>query len=537
MNKKIILIIIVIAIGAGFGIYQGFIRKEAQDLTLEKVSRGVIVQEISETGTVKAVEEISLSFQNPGRIEKIYVGIGQTVRAGQNLAKLDTGQLEIQLSEFQAALELSRIGLNQLLAGTSAEEIKLAETAVANNEIALFNARQNLEDVKAKANSDLNQAYEDGLTVLDTAYLKLSNALNTVSTIERTYFTRLDQESLRVRKKKNEIENALDNVKFHIGIARSDKSNPENIIDIALAEMENSLTIGVNALGVIRDICETPFYRNLVSDSDKTSLDIERASINTTLTSIVNSQQIISSTKLTNETSINSARAKVGSAEGQVQSAKDALNVKKAGPRQLDIDMHNARIKQAQAKNDLLKEQIEQALLKSPIQGKVTEINKKAGETIQIIDPIVSLISVDDFQIEVDIYEEDVVRVSIGYPVEIMPIAFPGQIFQGKVISINPTEKLIGRVVYYEVTIGFEEEMPEGLKPGMTADIRIITASKENVLIIPDDAIQEKNDKFIVQVFKDGLIQEREIEIGLQGEDDMIEVVFGLQEGEEVVIK
>ena len=61
------------------------------------------------------------------------------------------------------------------------------------------------------------------------------------------------------------------------------------------------------------------------------------------------------------------------------------------------------------------------------------------------------------FQVAVDIYEEDIVKVKIGNPVDIKLTAFPDKIFKGKVIAIDPAEKIIEGVVYYEVTIDFEE--------------------------------------------------------------------------------
>ena len=115
-------------------------------------------------------------------------------------------------------------------------------------------------------------------------------------------------------------------------------------------------------------------------------------------------------------------------------------------------------------------------------------------------------------------------------------IAFPDEIFPGKVISINPAEELIENVVYYTATISFEA-IPEGIRPGMTADLLIEIDSKENVLIIPEDAIVEKDGKSTVQIYQDEQIEEREIEIGLMGSDYMVEVISGLQEGEQVIVE
>ena len=176
--------------------------------------------------------------------------------------------------------------------------------------------------------------------------------------------------------------------------------------------------------------------------------------------------------------------------------------------------------------------------MRSPTSGQITEINKEKGETTQPASQsaVISLLPLTPFQIEVDIYEEDVVKVNIGNSVDISLVAFPDQFFKGELIIISPVEKLVDGVVYYEVKIEFKE-IPENIKPGMTADLTINTLSKENVLVIPVDAVIEKEDKKIVEVFKDGSIEEREVVTGLEDNDDMVEVISGLEEGENVIIQ
>ena len=293
-----------------------------------------------------------------------------------------------------------------------------------------------------------------------------------------------------------------------------------------------------DALKTIRETCEEPNYRNVVSSTDKTSLDTQRTNINTALTNITNSQQTISSTKLS-----------LNSAEGDLQKAQDQLALLKAEPQQADIDLYQAQIKQAQAQVSLLENHIKETTLKSPTEGQIAKINKKLGEIVQLTEAVISLISASPFQIKVDIYEEDVVKINVGNLVDITLTAFPNQTLKGKVVSIDPAEKLIGGVVYYEITIDPAPVLEEGeqqdklqeiwgeVKPGMTADVLIRTISKENVLIIPEAAIEKKDGKTIVQVLIGKTPQEREIEIGLIGSDDMVEVLSGLKEGEEVVIK
>jgi len=531
LSKKIIIIIIVIAV-LGFVIYNFFVKDGQPEYILERVSYGTVIKEVSETGAVKISEEINLSFKNSGRIDNIYVKVGDKVELGQELAKLDTSQLYIELTEAQAALEVTQADYNKLLAGSSAEEIKVSETEVLNTQIALDNAEQSLEDVKADAEEDLNQAYEDALDVLDDAYLKIYNAYNVADSVYRSYFTSNDQEGVKVKDSRDKIQSVLNQAKSYIDDAKSDSQNEK--IDTAISENKEILKEVRDALEVIRNMTETTLYRNTVSSADKTSLDNQKTYINTVYTDLVAAEQNISSTKITNETNINTAEASVSSAEAKLQKAQDELDLKKARPTQENIDLYLAKIKQAQAKVSLLYNKINEAVLKSPIQGQVTEINKREGETVQTTDSVISFMPEGPFQVEVDIYEEDVVSVRIDNFVRISLPAFPDEILEGRVISIDPAEKLIDGIVYYEVNIIFSTEK-ENIKPGMTADVVIETDKKENVLIISRAALKKINGEKIVRVFKKGKAEDRKIEIGLEG-DEYVEVISGLADGEEVII-
>lgn len=534
MTKKKILIFIIISIITVVGLYFLFFKKEKVEYFLVEVAIGNIIQEVSETGSVKVGEEINLGFRNAGRIEKIYVEVGNSVKSGQSLAKLDTAQFIIQLREAQAALEVAQAQFDKLLAGSTPEEIQVAKTAVLNAQNTLDDVKQNLEDVKADATEDLGAAYEDALNILDDSYLKAYNAYNDVSDIQRTYFSGNDQESLSVQENKNKINNNLNQAKNYLDIAKSNSNNKN--IDSALSEFKTALGNIYDALTVIREKTEAVSYRNTVTSTDKTSLDTHRTNINTALTNVVNSQQAISSTKITNESNINTAEAAVSSAEGNLKAAEDQLALTKAGPSQEEINLYQAQVRQAQAKANLLQNQIQEATIVSPTKGQITKIEKRIGEMAQPTEAVIFLLPAVPFQVEVDIYEEDIVKVKTGNQVEITLAAFPDKIFEGMVISIDPAEKLVEGIVYYEVTIDFME-FPQEIKPGMTTDIVIKTASRKNVLVIPEETIIRKDIKVTVRIVSGDVLEPKEIVIGLIGSDGMVEVISGLSEGEEVVLE
>ncbi len=536
MNKKIIIVLILIVLA--LFVYQIAFKEKEPEYTLAEAKIDTVVQEVSETGMVKRGEKLELSFESAGRIAAVNVIVGDIVKAGQSLARLETSQLQIRLQEAAAALKLVQAELDKLLSGASAETIRVAQTTVDNAEISLENAQQNEQNVKIIAQENIEQDYEDALNSLDSAYLKIYNAYNEIDSLQRTYFSSNDQESITAKGNKTTIENAMLQVEPYISAAKSSGENES--IDTALIEAKSALDEIYGALETTRETCEEITYRDAVSSTDKTALDTQKTNINTSLTSIISAQQSIASTKLTNTSNISTAESSTATAQGVLKSAQDNLALTTADPRQEDIVLCQAQVQRAQANAALLQNQITKATLFSPTNGQVIEVNKKVGEMVQATEIIVAVLPSVPFEIETDIYEEDVVKISIGNPVDISLIAFPDQIFKGSVRSIAPAEEELEGVVYYEIIIAFSEEaekIPEGVKQGMTADLIIETVRKENVLVVAEEAVQKKDDKVFVEVLIDGKIKERKIETGLLGSDDMIEITSGLEAGEKVIIR
>lgn len=521
-----ILLFVIVAAG-----YKYFPRSEelTYDFTIVKV--GNIIQEVSATGQVKRGEEINLGFKSSGEIEEINVEVGQKVKEGQVLVKLDTTQLQIQLQEAKAILETAQINLSKLLAGASQEEIQVAKTTVDNAQTSLEQDLQSLENIETQAEEDLKAVYEDALIIIEDSYLKTYSAFNVAELVQQTYFPLDAQERLEVRDNKDKIKQAANEIKAYFDKVKAVPTNED--IDTALSVIEKALEDASDALKFIREICNEPAYRDMVSLSDKTSLDAQRGYILTALTNISNSQQTISLIKITNTTNIDAAQAKVSSAEGALKAAEDQLTLLIAEPRQEDIDLCQAQIKQGQSKVQLLQSQMREAILKSPFEGEVIRLNKKEGEQVQAM-IVISLIPQVSFQIEVDIPETDIGKVDLKDPCKITLDALPEIEFSGKIMEIDPAESVIQGVVYYKVKASLEAE-EDKIKPGMTANISITTDSRENVLILPQRAVIKKNGNKMVKIPVKRSFQEVEVQTGLIGSEGKIEIVSGLKEGDKVI--
>lgn len=494
IKKKWLILIAIILIIVGYFVVSNFLKSPVEGYVTEKIVRGEVLQEVSETGSVKATEDISLSFKTTGRISKMNVAVGDNVKKGDVLAELDSNQIFSQLKNAEAALTSARSQYDKLINGSTAEDIKVYEDAV------------------SSAQHDLKSAYDSAINTLTDAYNKIYNSYAATILIQNTYFTGNDQESTRVRDSINDISSNMQNAKIYLDTAKRTSNSQD--IDGAISQMLLVLSNVYNDLKVIREQCDNGIYYLNVSSADKTTLDTQRGYINTVAGSATDSQKSINSYKIA------------------LQKAKDNLTFKTANARPEDISIYEAQISQAEANVNLYQSQLSDNSLRSPIDAKITQVNAKRGETTPS-GALIKLLSLEPFQIKVDIYEQDIVNVKIGDSVKINLVAFPKQTFSGKVLSIDPGEKIVDNVVYYQTTIDFPLQ-PSLIRSGMTADIVIQTNKKENVLRAPKNAVENIDGQDTVQVVNNGKIENRQITVGMEG-NDFYEIVSGLSEGEEII--
>lgn len=91
-------------------------------------------------------------------------------------------------------------------------------------------------------------------------------------------------------------------------------------------------------------------------------------------------------------------------------------------------------------------------------------------------------------------------------------------------------------MVYYKVVLSILDE-DDRIRPGMTADILIFTDEKFDVLYLPSRSILSDKDRKYVRILENGNVIEKDVEIGLNADDSKKEILSGLSEGEEVILK
>jgi macrolide-specific efflux system membrane fusion protein len=235
--------------------------------------------------------------------------------------------------------------------------------------------------------------------------------------------------------------------------------------------------------------------------------------------------------------SIATATSKVNTVTIEVATAQDAYDAATttAQLRQTKIALLNARDGLAQAKAALadLNAQLSHATLVAPADGIVTVINLTVGANAPVADAID--LAASTYEVTASVVESDVASLKIGQPATVTVSAISADL-TGTVTAIAPVAETstTGGVVSYAVTVALNSP-PATLRPGMTADVTVTTASASGVLAVPAAAIRGTSGNYTVLVLTAaGTPESRPVTVGLMT-SSLVEIKSGLNAGEVVI--
>ena len=257
----------------------------------------------------------------------------------------------------------------------------------------------------------------------------------------------------------------------------------------------------------------------------------------------------------------NLARAKVSAAQRKREFDRLAALRPQAFVSQADVDLAETNYREAAANVEVLQAQLDQAqaalasaeldlgytTIYSPVDGIVVSRNVDVGQTLAAAfqTPVLFIIAQDltQMQVNANVSESDIGGVKEGTEAHFRVDAYPKQFFEGLVTQVRNAPISIQNVVTYDVviTVGNPELK---LKPGMTANVTIVTARKEHSLRVPNGALRFRMpnvpiDKKATRVWVlDQHNQPREVEVVTGIADSLsTEIVDGaLNEGDRVIL-
>lgn len=232
------------------------------------------------------------------------------------------------------------------------------------------------------------------------------------------------------------------------------------------------------------------------------------------------------------------------------------------------LQQSEAAAAQARAQVDGIRAQIEQAQsslagdeanlrftrIYAPMGGTVVALNARQGQTLvssQQAPVILRIADLSTMTVWAQVSEADVPRIAVAMQVYFNTLGLPDRRWTSQVRQVLPTPEAVNNVVLYNVL--FDVANGDGaLKPQMSTQVFFRVAGADNVLTVPEAALQSagkahktkgkasgeartKDKAYLVRVLRDGKVEDRPITVGLQTRM-LAQVTGGLQAGEEVIV-
>jgi HlyD family secretion protein len=247
----------------------------------------------------------------------------------------------------------------------------------------------------------------------------------------------------------------------------------------------------------------------------------------------------------------------------------DAAFEDKQAAYQVEVARYEAalhQVEQAKAALKQARDDLSKTSIYAPMSGTISDLRKEQGEIAigsQFTEDIILVIAdLSEMEAQVNVDENDIVSVAIDQQAEIEVDALLDQVLTGVVAEIANSANVVGagssdQKTEFEIKISITDP-PETLRPGMTASAEVFTKTNENALSVPiqsvavrtvDQLVMEGEDRedaeerytadrdgFVEIVFciEDGKAIAKQVKTGIQS-DELIEILEGLEEGDEVV--
>jgi RND family efflux transporter MFP subunit len=214
------------------------------------------------------------------------------------------------------------------------------------------------------------------------------------------------------------------------------------------------------------------------------------------------------------------AETRLKVAEANYQAALDAARSLKAS------------LQDRRAAYDLARKKLNDAVIRAPVAGSVSERLIQPGEFIRENTPVATIVQISPLRLRTAVQEKHAALIRPGQPVEFAVEAFPARMFTGRVAYVGPSVEEATRTFIVEAIV---ENRDRQLKPGFFAKGRIETHIDDNVLAVPDEAISTLAGVSTVYVVEGGKVRQQEVKFG-ERQNALVEVTSGLKGDETLAV-
>lgn len=460
------------------------------------------------SGQIIPAAETKLSFQESGVLVELLVKVGNEVKAGDILARLQTDKTPTQLVADIAGADLALIEAQQALD-------KLYETAEIEAAKALWAVEVAQQALEAVKDVDLEQALalqaiaEVKAAIEDAEMLVyILNSSPSQDAIYTAFASTLFKE-----KQFMETLDQIETTRFKI------KSATNDIIRDRLEMQLLRLNVQVAEQQIVYENAVNK-YNRLDDPTPAHEFAVAEAQLTTALAQLTDAQQ------KWEDIHDGPAPDEIALAEAGLAEAQAEWERLKDGPDPEEVSLVKAELATAQARLALVQQKQVVEVLVAPTEGTVLAINAVEGEYIHT-GTILSLADLSQPVLEVYLDETDLDKVGRGHEVEVIFEALPDKTFTGQIEMIDPRLAEVSRVQAVRALVRLDTTSyakPLRLPVGLNATVDVIAGRATNAVLIPVEALYElspgeyavyipKNDSYVLKRVSVGLMNYTNAEI------------------------
>ncbi len=510
---------------------------------LAQVTRGQLINSVTGSGQISSSQQVDIKPKVSGTVTYVASGLeGKTVGAGTLLVQMDAGDALKAVRDAQINLQSAQISLQKLQLSQNSNPIKL-------------------QDNVTNAQTALEQSYTNSFTAVSNAFLDFPSMLTRMHDVlyARTvggsgqdnvdvYQELMDQYEIsnfivqehRIIDEYNAIVVAY-NKNSNDYKAISANADPATMKQL-LVQTSQTATMFQQAIKDQQNLLDTlvlsmkQYQQNrsipsaIISYQSAIAADIGK--INGDVSSLANAKNTITN----NEQSLASAQ-------------RDLANAKTTDP--LDLATQLNTVQQRQSALDDARSNLANYSVRAPFAGIVAKINVHRGDSAG--GAVVATMIAPQQIAEIPLNEVDAATVKVGQKATFELSALADLALTGTVSSIDAIGTVTQGVVNYNAKIALDTQDAR-IRPGMSVTAHIITAIKQDVLLVPNGAIKSQAGSRGVDVIKDAIANDQlqtantlgivlsqtptrtQVQTG-SSDETMTEITEGLQEGDTVVVR
>ncbi len=500
--KKIVIAVVIVAVlaGGGFGVWKWYQGKndpmsEIPVFATAPVTMGDLEVIVEGWGPLLPIEDQEVSSVAAGTVSRINVRPGDTVTQGQELVVLENSTLAMEVQQKQLELEQKKVQLARRL-NTTPDRIDQVGAEQALRIVAPASGR--ISDFTYKVKEEISSGVSIGKVVDDSGLV-----------IEAMVTSQIF----------NSIKRG-DSVKVYF-------SEFSGEMQAAIHEIETNPIPGEHGFSYrISILLDNP---GLLKVGMKPQVIFDLPGIQV--------QQQGEIVRYKSEDNIvpgvSGAITAINVKNGDWVTKGQLLATVEEGDAMTDVISDRLQISSLQLDLENKINQMQNMVVKAPIDGIVVEVFVQETDQINVGTKIIKIANYDMMQVEVMIDEYDIAKVHKGQEAVVTVDGMPGTEFAALVFDValmgESREGLAGFPVKVDIPA------PEGLRGGMNANVSVFIDSKANVMLVPIEAVYEEGGQSFVQLLEGDVPVAQEVTIGLTN-DRFAEVMSGLEPGTMVVV-